>query len=100
MPEDLRNRLADRAEDGHVRLGLQDAYALLAALGDPLAQQFRQAGLHRRESPLSVRNRSVLAHGFERVSEKASDALWRMALDLAQVREEELPRFPGLAESV
>jgi CRISPR-associated protein (TIGR02710 family) len=100
VPEDLRNRLEARAEDGHVRLGLQDAYALLGALGDSLAQQFRQAGLHRRESPLSVRNRSVLAHGFERVSEKASDAMWRIALDLAQVREDELPRFPRLAENV
>jgi CRISPR-associated protein (TIGR02710 family) len=97
VPEELRSRLEARAEHGHVRLGLQDAYALLAALQDRLGAQFQEAGLHRRESVLSARNRSVLAHGFERVSEGAADEMWRIALDLAGVGENELPEFPRLA---
>ncbi len=98
LPAALRARWETRAEDGHVRLGLQDAYALLSALGDPLGEEFRKRKLHERESDLSARNRSILAHGFERVSEKVCDKLWRVALDLAGVQEGELPVFPKLLD--
>jgi CRISPR-associated protein (TIGR02710 family) len=97
LPENLRSRLEARSEDGYVKVGLQDAYALLAALGDSVGAKFRSAGLGERASVLSVRNRSVLAHGFERVSEELCDRMWRVALDLAEVSEEELVEFPRLS---
>jgi CRISPR-associated protein (TIGR02710 family) len=100
VPEKLRKRLEPRAEEGHVKLGLQDAYALLEAWGDPLGEQFQQAGLNRRESILAARNRSVLAHGFERVSQEVCDRLWQVALELTGVVEGELPRFPRLSDEL
>lgn len=98
LPADLRARLETRAEEGHVKLGLQDAYALLFALGDPLGAEFQKRELHGRKSSLNTRNRSVLAHGFERVPEKVCREMWQVALDLAGVQEEELPIFPRLSE--
>jgi len=70
IPEPLRTRWASRAENGAVAIGLQDDYALLEALGDPLGRAFADAGLADREkSPLAARNQSILAHGFQPVSE-------------------------------
>jgi CRISPR-associated protein (TIGR02710 family) len=98
IPEPLRSEWASRANDGVVALGLQDAYALLASLNDPLGEKFQRASLNSRKSPLAVRNRSILAHGFERVSERVVDQIWNAALSLADVDESSLPSFPTLSE--
>lgn len=98
IPESLRTKWTARANEGVVALGLQDDYALLAALGDPLGQKFQDAGLSGARSPLVARNRSILAHGFERVSDVTFDKLWSSALSLAGVDAASLPSFPVLAE--
>ncbi len=98
VPESLRTTWAARANEGVVALGLQDDYALLEALGDPLGQKFQSAGLSGTKSPLVVRNRSILAHGFERVTDAVFDKLWTSALSLANVDVASLPSFPELAE--
>jgi acyl-coenzyme A thioesterase PaaI-like protein len=98
VPEFLRTRWAARANDGVVALGLQDDYALLSALGDSIGKQFQDAGLSETKSPLVARNRSILAHGFERVSEAVFDKLWTSALSLANVDLTRLPSFLVLAE--
>lgn len=98
VPESLRTMWAARANDGVVTLGLQDDYALLAALGDPVGAKFQDAELNGIKSPLVARNRSILAHGFERVSESVFDRLWTAALSLANVDMARLPTFPVLAE--
>lgn len=72
------------------RIGLQDAFRLLAALGDEFAGRFHEAGLAGHcsgwESPdwgrqtlLSERNRSILAHGFTPIGQKVSLQLQRAA---------------------
>jgi CRISPR-associated protein (TIGR02710 family) len=97
VPEPLRGQWASRAEDGSVFLGLQDAYALLDACGDELGAKFKQLNLHDRErSPLTARNRSILAHGFERVSNQVYEQLWQAVLELANVTDSELPSFPKI----
>lgn len=98
VPESLRTMWAARANDGVVSLGLQDDYALLAALNDPVGQKFHDAGLSGTKSPLVARNRSILAHGFDRVSAAVFDRLWTSALSLANVDMARLPSFPVLAE--
>jgi CRISPR-associated protein (TIGR02710 family) len=98
IPEALRATWAARASEGTLKLGLQDAYALLAALGDPLGKSFQDARLSGKESPLVARNHSILAHGFERVTGDVFDKLWKEALSLANVDEASLPTFPQLAE--
>lgn len=96
VPEPLRTTWSTRAHGGVLALGLQDAYALLEALGDPVGRAFRDAGLRGPTSPLIVRNRSILAHGFERVTDRVFDPLWSAALALASVNEDSLPSFPRL----
>jgi CRISPR-associated protein (TIGR02710 family) len=96
IPEPLRSDWRHRAEDGFVTVGLQDAYRLLLALGDELGRKFEDAKLNGRDSPLIVRNRSILAHGFEKVPSTVVDQLWKSALGLAQIDEAALPRFPTL----
>lgn len=96
LPETLRAEWASRATEGTVRLGLQDAYRFLAALGDPLGEKFERLGLQGMSSPLLTRNRSILAHGFVCVSDKDFNKLWRAALSLADIEEASLPSFPIL----
>jgi CRISPR-associated protein (TIGR02710 family) len=98
VPESLRAMCAAKANGGVVALGLQDDYALLAALGDPVGRKFQDAGLSGSRSPLVARNSSILAHGFDRVSEADFDILWDYALSLASVDTASLPSFPVLAE--
>jgi CRISPR-associated protein (TIGR02710 family) len=93
VPEPLRTTWATRANEGIVALGLQDAYALLAALTDAVGKKFQDAGLNGTKSPLVARNRSILAHGFERVSDTVFDKLWTSALSLAGVDTVSLPSF-------
>lgn len=99
LPDMLRPEWTPRAKDGIVALGLQDAYRLLESLKDPLWEKFRSAALNGTKSPLIARNRSILAHGFDRVSQNVFDNLWTTALSLADVEEVGLPLFPKLGDS-
>jgi CRISPR-associated protein (TIGR02710 family) len=98
VPESLRTQWASRLKDGVVALGLQDAYALLRSLNDPLGQKFNKTDLDGPESPLTARNRSILAHGFDQVSARVFDKLWTAALFLADIMEMDLPSFPSVGE--
>ena len=98
VPEQLRAQWSSRAEAGMVFLGLQDAYDLLHGLDDELGAKFKQLQLHDRErSPLTARNQSILAHGFERVGDKVFGQLWNAALQLAGLQETDLPVFLRLS---
>lgn len=100
VPRPLQGSWAARANDGAIAIGLQDAYALLDAIGDPVGAAFIRAGLNDKKSPLVARNSSILAHGFERVSEEVFDRLWSSALMLAKVDPSSLPSFPKLCEAI
>ncbi len=99
VPEALRAEWASRASEGVVKLGLQDAYELLATLKDPLGEKFHDDTLSETTSPLVARNRSILAHGFECVSDADFDRLWSAAFSLSGVDEASLPSFPKLADN-
>jgi CRISPR-associated protein (TIGR02710 family) len=96
VPEPLRGQWSARSKEGSVFAGLQDAYDLLYALGDEVATRFRKLQLNDRQSPLTARNQSILAHGFERVSDTVFEQLWNVSLQLAQIQEAELTQFPRL----
>jgi CRISPR-associated protein (TIGR02710 family) len=97
VPDSLHSQWASRADNGNVFLGLQDAYALLDALGDELGTRFKELGLHdRNRSPLTARNQSILAHGFDRVSDGVFDQLWEASLALSDRTEDGLPSFPRM----
>lgn len=96
LSENLKAKWPLAATKGEVALGLQDAYALLADLGDPAGKAFAAAGLAGEKSPLVARNHSILAHGFELVSETVFTKLWGAALEIGMVQESDLPVFPTL----
>jgi CRISPR-associated protein (TIGR02710 family) len=98
IPESLRERWAPRAEDGKILLGLQDAYLLLTALEDQTGKAFKKIGLHDpQRSPLTARNQSVLAHGFQPVGAAVFDQLWNAAMTLGEFEAGDLPVFPRLS---
>lgn len=97
VPESLRDSWRGKAKDDTLKLGLQDVFELLRALGDPLGERFAELGLAERKSPLAARNRSILAHGWQPISEKDHAALWTKVLALADCSAEDLPEFPRLA---
>lgn len=96
-PEPLRTKWSSRTKEGKLLLGLQDDYQLLETLGDKLAQRFKDLGLAGKESLLAARNQSILAHGFQPVAKKTADGLWQVMLKLAEIREDELPKFPRIS---
>ena len=98
IPASLRPQWQARAKEGLLTLGLQDAYALLTALSNPVGQRFRAANLDGTKSPLMARNRSILAHGFDRISDNVFDKLWSAALALADIKESDLPSFATLGD--
>jgi CRISPR-associated protein (TIGR02710 family) len=97
VPEPLQQRWRSRAIDGKLVLGLQDAYELLEARGDDLGRTFKVLKLHDpQQSPLTARNQSILAHGFQPVSDQVFTRLWDAAVKLGGVAEQDLPLYPRL----
>jgi len=97
IPEPLRDRWMPRAASGNLSIGLQDAYELLEALGDPVGSDFRNLDLNGPKSPLAARNRSILAHGWHPISRSDYDALWSKLQALTCIAPDQLPRFPKLS---
>lgn len=85
-------------------IALQDGYKVLAALGDPIGQAFKDLGLDTdaaadRFSPLTARNLSILAHGWKPVGVATAKSLLDKAFDLAAglgISRQSLIRFPSL----
>ena len=60
---------------------------------------FKALKLHEsRRSPLTARNQSVLAHGFQPVGYEVLERLWEAAIQLGGFAEQDLPIFPRLAK--
>ena len=104
LTESMRHRLEPSAEDGEVKIGLQDAYELLNSKGDDLGRIFTEKlkwGKNDKKSPLTARNQSIAGHGFSPVSPETTERLWEGLLQLAEVmdiREDQIFRFPKLGE--
>jgi CRISPR-associated protein (TIGR02710 family) len=95
IPEPLRGKVAARAENGSVKLGLQDTWKLLEALCPEKAHPFFFAGLDKKDgSPLVARNQSILAHGFVPVGDAAANRLFTDALSLVPASQADLPSVP------
>jgi CRISPR-associated protein (TIGR02710 family) len=95
IPEPLRSKVAPHAENGFVKLGLQDAWKFLEALSVADARPFYTAGLDKMNgSPLVARNQSILAHGFSPVGEAVARRLFKDALGLVPASETDLPTVP------
>lgn len=104
LPESMRRRLEPNAEDGKVKIGLQDAYKLLNSKEDDLGRIFTEElkwSKNNKKSPLTARNQSIAGHGFSPVSSETTERLWEGLLQLAEVmdiKEDQIFRFPKLGE--
>ena len=79
---DLASKLEKRrANDGKIKVGLQDAYEMLAALGSELGRQFREAG--KLSKLLAARNQSILAHGHVPIERQQAIDMLVAVKDLA-----------------
>lgn len=96
LPENIRDKWVSRKTGDKLQLALQADYELLADLGDDLAKSFRELGLGAEKSPLSLRNSSILAHGFTSVGEQGFKTLWQKSKSLCGVEDHELTKFPRL----
>jgi hypothetical protein len=97
LPLELRAEWSPKAEDGFLKLGLQDAYRLLEVLGDPVGKRFRQSGL---PVALSARNASYSGHGFQPAPPEVAQRLISEALLLLDATSADLPEFPQLRKLV
>lgn len=98
LPEELHKKLMAESiapSEGKIQFPLHRSFSLLADLHDPIGQTY----LNQKEAlrkVLSVRNASLLAHGFDPVSKETYENLLSIALDFAQLSKEDLPQFPIL----
>ena len=96
LPQDfLRETPPLISHDGVMQLPLFRAYQLLAALKHPLGLRFmeHQESL---KTLLQTRNASLLAHGFDPVSETACAQLRHIALAFLDISPDTLTKFPKL----
>lgn len=96
VPPSLRVAWEPRVRGGVLALGLQDGYALVLGLNDPLGQRSKERHLDATPSPLAARNPSILEHVYDRVSDVVFDKFWTGALSVAETTDSQLPVFPRL----
>lgn len=82
-------------EGGKIQIPLRKSYELLQGLGDPLGAAYSacETDLHK---VLSIRNTSLMAHGFQPVSEDTYGKMLQIALSFLELSADQLPRFPVL----
>lgn len=83
-------------------LSLVQCYRLLESLGDEIGVRCASSALlDPRRSPLQIRNQSILAHGFQAVTEDAAKSLRREFLNLAPKEIQDLAvTFPSLGQMI
>lgn len=82
-------------EGGKIQIPLHKSFELLFAMGDPLGKAYRENEAELRKV-LSIRNTSLMAHGFQPVSEETYDKMLGIALRFLSLDIDTLPRFPLL----
>jgi CRISPR-associated protein (TIGR02710 family) len=94
LPDALKQEWTNRQKDdaGCLKLALQDDYKLLSTLDDELGKKFDDP----KKSLLSLRNQSILAHGYQPIDETAANKLFSATLELAECEKKDLLTFPKI----
>lgn len=108
LPLEVRSRYEKRQEmeaalgrDRVLKLGLRDAYELLAELGDPVGRVMKEKE-GRLQYVLSQRNQSILAHGTSPIRKEEYRRVHEIAVDLIEAGlkainvQVDAPQFPEL----
>lgn len=96
IPPSIRDNLQATPRNGFCKLGLQDAYKLLQALDPSSAQSFFDKRLDAPTSPLTARNQSILAHGFQPVTIDTYRKLQDVVSALLEMTDQNQFAFPSL----
>ena len=97
LPRQLKEEWGFKAnKEGFLKLGLQDDYRLLNELNHAAGHRFYSSNLDRKTSPLTARNQSLLAHGFQPVGKPVFGNLRKALHELVQLPEVNSPAFPQL----
>ncbi|MDH7602478.1 MAG: TIGR02710 family CRISPR-associated CARF protein [Armatimonadota bacterium] len=78
----LQSKYASSSQQGYVKIGLRDAYELLADLGHELGTTFQRND--RLQKYLNSRNESILAHGLRAVGTEVYERLLDSAKQLCE----------------
>jgi CRISPR-associated protein (TIGR02710 family) len=98
IPEELRQELlaeCTNGREGKIQIPLHKSYQLLHALGDPLGAAYTAASAELGKI-LTIRNMSLLAHGYEPVKQETFTKMLAIALEFIGIEKENLPTFPQL----
>ncbi len=95
LKEDYKRKYTDE-KDERIKLPLFASYQLLKELGDELGKSFFHHYDKELRSILDLRNRSILAHGFNSVKKETFRKMYSVVLMFAGITEEQIPRFPDL----
>lgn len=92
---DAQDMFGDPDENGVIKLPIQNLYAALQFSED---ERLREQGAKydRIKGHLTQRNQSLLAHGVSPVSQGGFESFWKAALEVLEVEESEIPRWPPL----
>lgn len=93
--EELERQCSNERSAGKIQLPLYKSFELLHALSDPMGAVFRQREVELKKI-LDIRNKSLLAHGFEPVRRDTYEKMIAIALDFLGIEKSSLPRFPAM----
>ncbi len=103
IPAEFKKEYAKADEKGIFKVGLQGAYELLAALGDPIGGEFEKKK-KLLLNILSTRNFSFLAHGFQPVDassfKKMHDTIWEFVDKCMKMVDSKVKWPPQLPQSI
>jgi hypothetical protein len=99
LPETLREQYARKYVDagsGKLKLPLFASNEVLREAGSALGKRFFEDYETSLRSILDLRNRSILAHGFDSIRKEIFEEMLRVVIHFAEVDQIALPDFPEL----
>lgn len=95
LKQDYQRKYTDEKEK-RIKLPLYASYLLLKKLGDELGKSFFDHYDKELRSILDLRNKSILAHGFNSMKKETFIKMYSVILKFAEITEEQIPKFPYL----
>jgi len=95
LKEDYKAKYVDK-NNGRIKLPLSASYWLLKKLGDELGKSFFHHYDKELKAILDLRNKSILAHGFNSVKEETFRKMYTVILNFTGISDEQIPKFPDL----
>ena len=96
LKEEYKRKYFDPGE-GKMKLPLYASYQLLKELNDELGHNFFEKYERNIKLILDLRNKSILAHGFNSVKEETCQKMVNVLVNFMGIKEEDLPQFPVLS---